>query len=72
MSKLPEHISYSAFNTYLECGYKYKLTKMHEVQEPHAVWFTGGTAVHLATEYYDQANTLSKDSGFLDEIWNKA
>lgn len=72
MSKLPEHISYSAFNTYLECGHKYKLTKIYDVQEAHAVWFTGGTAVHLATEYYDQADTLNTDSGFLDEIWNKA
>ena len=72
MNKLPEHISYSSFSTYQECGYKYKLTKILDAPEPHAVWFTGGSAVHLATEYYDQANSLSMDTGFLDEIWNKA
>ena len=72
MNKLPEHMSYSALNTYQECGQKYKITKMHEVQEPHAMWFTGGTAVHLATEYYDQRESLSTDSGYLDAIWNEA
>ena len=53
MNKLPEHISYSSFNTWLECGWKYKLTKMYEVPEKHAVWLTGGTAVHKATERFD-------------------
>jgi hypothetical protein len=67
MSKLPEHISYSSFNTWLECGWKYKLTKMLEVPEKHAVWFTGGSAVHKATEYYDQG--VSTD---IDTVWNKA
>lgn len=72
MSKLPEHISYSSFNTYVECGHKYKLTKMYDVQEGHAVWFTGGTAVHLATEYYDLGGEVNTDPEYLDEIWNKA
>ena len=51
--KLPEHISYSSLGTYLECGWKYNLTKIEEVPEKHAVWFTGGSAVHKATEIYD-------------------
>lgn len=71
MSKLPEHISYSAFNTYQECGHKYKLTKMYDVPEGHAMWFTGGTAVHKATEVYDLRESKSQDSGYLDEIWNE-
>ena len=67
MNQLPKHMSYSSLNTYLECGHKYKLTKILDVQEAHAVWFTGGTAVHTATEIYD---TEGGDN--LDDIWNKA
>ena len=44
MNTLPQHISYSAFSTYQECGWKYRLTKMEDVPEKHAVWFTGGSA----------------------------
>ena len=65
--KLPEHISYSSLGTYLECGWKYNLTKIEEVPEKHAVWFTGGSAVHKATEIYDLG---SNDS--LEVIWNRA
>jgi hypothetical protein len=54
MSELPKHISYSSFNTWLECGWKYNLTKLHDVPEKYAVWFTGGSAVHKATERYDK------------------
>jgi hypothetical protein len=72
MNQLPKHISYSAMSTWLDCGYKYELTKLHGLQDGHAVWLTGGTAVHLATEYYDKAGSLSMDSAYLDEVWNKA
>ena len=65
MSELPKHISYSSFSTYQECGWKYYLTKVEKVSEPHAVWFTGGTAVHKATEVYDLEGGTSED------IWNK-
>ena len=53
--------------TWLDCGYKYELTKLHGLQDGHAVWLTGGTAVHLATEYYDKSGSLSMDLriGFL-------
>lgn len=59
-------------STWLDCGYKYQLTKMNSLQESHSVWFTGGTAVHLATEYYDLEGQLTMDSAYLDNIWNKA
>ena len=68
MNKLPEHISFSSFNTWLECGWKYKLTKLDEVPEKHAVWLTGGTAVHKATELFDRHKF--GDSNNLDELWN--
>ena len=67
--QLPKHISYSSFNTWLECGWKYYLTKMYEVPEKHAVWFTGGTAVHKATELFDRGKF--GDSNNLDELWNE-
>jgi hypothetical protein len=72
MNELPKHISYSSFSTWQECGWKYYLTKIEGASEPHAVWFTGGTAVHLATEYYDLAGQRNLDSGYLDDIWNRA
>jgi hypothetical protein len=65
MSTLPEHISYSSFSTWQECGWKYYLTKVEKVPEGHAVWFTAGTAVHKATEVYDLEGGTSED------IWNK-
>ena len=65
MNKLPEHISYSSFTTWQECGWKYYLQKVEGVKEAHAVWFTGGSAVHKATEVYDL------EGGSSESIWNK-
>ena len=65
MSDLPKHISYSSFNTWQECGWKYYLTKVEGVQTGHAVWFTGGSAVHKATEVYDL------EGGDSEAIWNR-
>lgn len=67
MNTLPEHISYSSLSTWLECGWKYKLSKIDKIEEPHAVWFTGGSALHKATELYDLGHT-----GTSEEIWNEA
>ena len=63
MNNLPEHISYSSFSTWQECGWKYKLTKVDQVGEGHAVWFTGGSALHKATEYYDLEGASRKTCG---------
>ena len=65
MNELPKHISYSSFTTWQECGWKYYLQKVEGVKEAHAVWFTGGSAVHKATEIYDL------EGGSSDSIWNK-
>ena len=65
MNQLPVHVSYSSLSTWQDCGWKYYLTKVEEVPEKHAVWFTGGTAVHKATEVYD------RDGGDAESIWNK-
>jgi hypothetical protein len=53
---LPEHISYSAFSTYLTCGYQYYLGRLLEKQEEPSVWSVGGSAFHLACENYDRDN----------------
>ena len=66
--QLPKHVSYSAMNTWLECGWKYYLTKIEEVPEGHAVWFTGGSAVHKATERFDKGELGETNN--LDELWN--
>jgi hypothetical protein len=54
--KLPEHISYSSLTTWLECGWKYYLSRVQNVAEQPAWWFYGGSAVHHATEQYDRLN----------------
>jgi hypothetical protein len=54
--KLPDHISYSSLTTWLECGWKYYLSRVQGVAETPAWWFYGGSAVHHATETYDRLN----------------
>lgn len=50
---LPEHISYSAFTTYLTCGHQYYLGRLLGKQEEPSVWSVGGTSFHLACERFD-------------------
>lgn len=52
--ELPPHVSYSSLTTYLDCGWKYFLTRVKKVEEHPAWYFVGGSAVHLATEMYDK------------------
>ena len=54
--ELPEHISYSAFTTYLTCGYQYYLGRLLKVPEEPSIWSAGGRAFHYATELYDYDN----------------
>lgn len=54
--ELPIHISYSAFTTYVDCGYQYYLGRLLNKQEEPSVWSVGGSAFHLACELYDKEN----------------
>jgi len=54
--ELPEHISYSAFTTYLTCGWQYYLGRLLKLEEAPSVWSAGGRAFHHATELYDLEN----------------
>jgi hypothetical protein len=69
MNQLPEHISYSSLTTWQECGWKYYLTKIEGEEEDHAVWFTGGSAVHKATELWDLQTP--GDIPNAEMLWNK-
>jgi hypothetical protein len=40
--ELPEHISYSAFTTYVDCGYQYYLGRLMQLPEEQSVWSVGG------------------------------
>lgn len=53
--ELPEHISYSSFTTWLECGFKYYLSRVVEVPGQASWWLVGGSALHSASEAYDRA-----------------
>lgn len=50
---LPGYVSYSQFTTWLECGWKFYLTRVEKVEEDPAWWFAGGTGVHSASEVID-------------------
>ena len=52
--ELPAHVSYSALTTYLDCGWKYYLTRVEKVIEQPTWYLVGGSAVHTATEMYDK------------------
>ena len=49
------YISHSQFTTWLQCGEKYRLTRIVGVEEDPAWYFSGGTAVHSAADAIDHA-----------------
>jgi len=53
--ELPEHVSYSAFTTWLDCGFKYYLSRVVQESGSASWWLAGGSAVHTASEVFDQA-----------------
>ena len=54
--ELPSHISYSAFTTYLTCGYQYYLGRLLQMPEEPSIWSAGVRAYHSATEEWDLSN----------------
>jgi hypothetical protein len=53
-NKLPSHVSYSSLTTWLDCGWKYYLSRIVQEEETPAWYFVGGSALHKATEIYDK------------------
>lgn len=51
----PIRLSYSGFTTLLDCGEKFRLTRVDLIEEDPAWYLIGGSAVHSATEHYDRA-----------------
>jgi hypothetical protein len=52
---LPSHISYSQLTTWLDCGWKYYLSRIVQLKEDGSWWLVGGSSVHEATEAFDHA-----------------
>lgn len=50
----PDYLSHSQVSTWLTCGEKYRLERIERVPQDNAWFFTGGTAVHTATEMFDR------------------
>lgn len=48
-----EHTSFSAFTTWLDCGEKFRLQRIENIQEDPAYYLAGGSAVHHGTEVFD-------------------
>jgi hypothetical protein len=61
---MPAHISFSSMNDWLDCGHRYYLGRMTEVEDLPQMMFIGGKVVHSASETYDRFG------GDLDKIWN--
>lgn len=55
MTQTVDYLSYSSFTTYLECGEKFRLSRIEKINEDPAWWFAGGTAIHSALDTYDLA-----------------
>lgn len=51
-----DHLSYSGFSTWKECGEKFRLTRIIKVPEVPGYALVGGSAVHAATEAIDKAS----------------
>jgi hypothetical protein len=52
--ELPSHVSYSSLSTWLDCGWKYYLSRIVNEDETPAWYLVGGSALHAATEDYDR------------------
>lgn len=59
------HASYSSIDSWMQCGEKYRLTKVVGVLEEPAWWSVGGSAVHVATEWYDLGAHDGESATFL-------
>lgn len=51
--ELPEHVSYSSFTTWLDCGFKYYLSRVEAQRGLPSWWLVGGSALHEASEKWD-------------------
>lgn len=47
------YLSYSALNTLVDCGERFRLERVVQVPQTQAWWFVGGSAFHTATELLD-------------------
>jgi len=69
------NLSYSTFDNWLQCPKKVELSKIRKAPTQGAWWFTGGTAVHTATEAYDRWSLLDptgRPRFNLHEEWERA
>ena len=64
------HRSYSQKSQYLDCGWKYKLSRIDNVPETPGVWFPGGSAVHATLEALEKREVGTADGPqyFLDDF----
>lgn len=51
---MPVHVSYSQLTTWLDCGWKYYMSRIAKESEEGSWWLVGGSAVHKATEVVDK------------------
>jgi hypothetical protein len=57
---IPTHLSYSSLSKWQRCNKSYQLEKIIEAPEKPAVYFAGGSAVHMATEDHDRGDRVMK------------
>lgn len=62
-----EHLSYSALDSLLTCGERFRLERVLNVPQTPAWWFIGGSAFHTATEWWDKGEDTN-----LSSLWTRA
>ena len=55
------HVSYSGLTSYLDCGERFRLERVKNIQGEPGYWLAGGTAVHTATEWLDLLLAQGRD-----------
>lgn len=62
----PDYASYSQLTTFASCGKQYQLGRIFKLPEKPAWYLCGGTAVHTASEEYDQREGEPRELTTLD------
>lgn len=63
-------LSVTALNTYLECGYKFKLNNLFRVPRAKSISLTFGNAVHLALRKYFEKYKSSNSAPSIEVVYS--
>jgi hypothetical protein len=65
------YLSYSALQSLLDCGERFRLERIEQVPQTKAWWFIGGSAFHTASEYLDRGDVTDVTEAW-ETAWDQA